>query len=60
MFIFVSYNSLMLIKFDNTFDFYIILEIDKQIDIRVVTHLTRLHQVKDLQMLEETENFTGF
>lgn len=60
MFIFVSYNSLMFIKFDNTFDFYIILEIDKQIDIRVVTHLTRLHQVKDLQMLEETENFTGF
>ena len=60
MFIFVSYNSLMLIKFDNTFDFYIILEIDKQIDIRVVIHLTRLHQVKDLQMLEETEIFTGF
>ena len=50
----------MFIKFDNTFDFYITLEIDKQIDIRVVTHLTRLHQVKDLQMLEETENFTGF
>ena len=60
MFIFVSYNSLMFIKFDNTFDFYIILEIDKQIDIRVVIHLTRLHQVKDLQMLEETEIFTGF
>ena len=60
MFIFVSYNSLMFIKFDNTFDFYIILEIDKQIDIRVVTHLTRLHQIKDLQMLEETEIFTGF
>ena len=50
----------MFIKFDNTFEFYIILEIDKQRDLRVVTHLTRLHQVKDLQMLEETENFTGF